>query len=102
MVYVMDVPCHHIYQYGSIPVDFNLSEWTCYYIHGSVNGLICLSYQRIGELVIQIWNPSLSAMLTLPRYGNPFGCTDKIFIQFGFGFDPETDDYKIIKFIILK
>ncbi|KAJ9553267.1 LOW QUALITY PROTEIN: hypothetical protein OSB04_017312 [Centaurea solstitialis] len=84
-------------------VDPNLSEWsTCYHIHGSVNGLICLSYKRIDEPVIQIWNPSLSAMLTLPPYANPFGSTDKNFIQFGFGFDPKTDDYKIIKFMIPK
>ncbi|KAJ9554012.1 hypothetical protein OSB04_018057 [Centaurea solstitialis] len=84
-----------------IPVDANLSEWPCYNIHGSVNGLICLSFRTINnfEPILQIWNPSLSAMLTLPPYGNPFGRIMKIDIQFGFGFDPKTDDYIVIKFM---
>ncbi|KAJ9554007.1 hypothetical protein OSB04_018052 [Centaurea solstitialis] len=87
-----------------IPVNPNSPERFCYNIHGSVNGLICLSYQtsNIAEPVIQIWNPSLSAMLTVPSYGNQFGGTDKNFVQFGFGFDSKTDDYKVIKFTIPK
>ncbi|KAL4589355.1 hypothetical protein LXL04_002261 [Taraxacum kok-saghyz] len=36
---------------------------------GSVNGLICYSYND--DLFIQIWNPSLSAILTLPPYSTP-------------------------------
>ncbi|KAJ9554013.1 hypothetical protein OSB04_018058 [Centaurea solstitialis] len=70
-------------------------------VHGSVNGLICLSYRTSNnaEPVIQIWNRSLLAILTLPSYCNPFGCTEKISIQFGFRFDPKTHDYKVIKFM---
>ncbi|KAJ9553268.1 hypothetical protein OSB04_017313 [Centaurea solstitialis] len=71
---------------------------------GSVNGLICYDYRtdhyRQNDYVIQIWNPSLSAVLTLP----PFNGLDWFLIydsthelHFRFGYDPKTDDYKLLK-----
>ncbi|CAI9286201.1 unnamed protein product [Lactuca saligna] len=60
----------------------------------SVNGLICSSYS---DTVIQIWNPSLSTVLTLPPYFMPCSAYDSIKILFRFGFDPKTDDYKVVK-----
>ncbi|KAJ9553269.1 hypothetical protein OSB04_017314 [Centaurea solstitialis] len=72
---------------------------------GSINGLICYAFRtdrdRQDDYVIQIWNPSLSAVLTLP----PFNGLDWVLIgddatcqlHFRFGYDPETDDYKLLK-----
>ncbi|XP_023762016.2 F-box/kelch-repeat protein At3g06240 isoform X1 [Lactuca sativa] len=60
----------------------------------SVNGLICSSYS---DSIIQIWNPSLSAILTLPPYFMPCSAIDSIRIFFRFGFEPKTDDYKVVK-----
>ncbi|KAL4564428.1 hypothetical protein LXL04_028492 [Taraxacum kok-saghyz] len=63
-------------------------------IIGSVNGLICSHY---GDSIIHIWNPSLSAILTLPPYSTPSSGHNLIKIHFQFGFDPKTDDYKVVK-----
>ncbi|KAJ9553156.1 hypothetical protein OSB04_017201 [Centaurea solstitialis] len=68
---------------------------------GSINGLICYGFRtdrdRQDDYVIQIWNPSLSAVLTLP----PFNGLDWVLIGddacYLFGYDPETDDYKLLK-----
>ncbi|KAL4589356.1 hypothetical protein LXL04_002262 [Taraxacum kok-saghyz] len=60
-------------------------------IIGSVNGLICSSNKT------NIWNPSLSAVLTLPPYSIPRDDDGRIKIFFRFGYDPKTDDYKVVK-----
>ncbi|KAJ9553270.1 hypothetical protein OSB04_017315 [Centaurea solstitialis] len=62
---------------------------------GSINGLICYAFRtdhyRQNDYVIQIWNPSLSVVLTLP----PFNGFHEL--HFRFGYDPKTDDYKLLK-----
>ncbi|KAL7587277.1 hypothetical protein Lser_V15G36528 [Lactuca serriola] len=63
---------------------------------GSVNGLICFSYNLYdGGYVVHVWNPSLSAVLTLPPCLISSCNSSKIHIRFGF--DPKTDDYKVVK-----
>ncbi|XP_023728655.2 putative F-box protein At3g16210 [Lactuca sativa] len=61
---------------------------------GCVNGLICFSYatERDYNYFIRIWNPSLSVSLTLPP--SPFSYNSCYHL--GFGFDPKTDDYKVV------
>ncbi|CAH1425359.1 unnamed protein product [Lactuca virosa] len=61
---------------------------------GAVNGLICFAD---GDYMIHIWNPSLSAMLTLPPYTIPCNENNSSEIYLRFGFDPKTDDYKVVK-----
>ncbi|KAI3524278.1 hypothetical protein L1887_02931 [Cichorium endivia] len=58
---------------------------------GSCNGILCLFNNR--ENSISLWNPSIRHKLTVPR------CSDQKYstwIAMGFGFDPITDDYKIV------
>ncbi|CAH1430338.1 unnamed protein product [Lactuca virosa] len=63
-------------------------------VFGSVNGLICFSYLKNHGYFIRIWNPSLSASLTLPRSS----LSDQTHHPYvWFGFDPKTDDYKVVK-----
>ncbi|KAI3790275.1 hypothetical protein L2E82_03204 [Cichorium intybus] len=59
-------------------------------IVGSCNGILCL-YDR-DEYTISLWNPSIRRKLTLPD------CPRRCFTgqKIGFGFDPITDDYKIV------
>ncbi|KAJ9554354.1 hypothetical protein OSB04_018399 [Centaurea solstitialis] len=63
---------------------------------GSVNGLISFGFpsHHGDDFVVKIWNPSLSAVLTVPSsdYKQHFDC-----LHFRFGYDPKTDDYKIVK-----
>ncbi|KAL4574009.1 hypothetical protein LXL04_020831 [Taraxacum kok-saghyz] len=72
---------------------------TCdYRVIGSVNGLVCFSHNSPNDSVIHIWNPSLSAVSTLPQCSTPFySSTGSIEAFLGFGFDPEIDDYKVVK-----
>lgn len=81
------------------------SDNCCGKVIGSVNGLKCFKYGSNHDSqviygsnhdpeVIYIWNPSLSTLLTLPPYYNPSHSIQQFF---RFGFDPKTDDYKVVK-----
>ncbi|KAL7602618.1 hypothetical protein Lser_V15G23746 [Lactuca serriola] len=59
-----------------------------YWIVGSCNGILCL-YDNSDENHVILWNPSIRRKLNLPIC--PLRC-----FQIGFGFDPITDDYKIV------
>nr|XP_043626112.1 F-box/kelch-repeat protein At3g06240-like [Erigeron canadensis] len=65
---------------------------------GSCNGIICLL-----EFGISLWNFSIRRKLTLPRHPS---FKDEISYPgkaaFGFGFDPVTDDYKVVAISYLK
>ncbi|XP_023761699.1 F-box/kelch-repeat protein At3g06240 [Lactuca sativa] len=74
------------------PVNLESGHTTRIKVIGAVNGLICSFYYLP---VLHIWNPSLSAMSTLPPYSTP-SCLP-FEICFRFGFDPKTNDYKVVK-----
>ncbi|KAJ9553818.1 hypothetical protein OSB04_017863 [Centaurea solstitialis] len=90
------------------PVVMSRSESETVKFLGSVNGLICFCYQLdysysafqlspYNGLVIQIWNPSLSTILTLPPCQLPYPNINFNNVYFRFGYDPKTDDYKLVK-----
>ncbi|CAI9296254.1 unnamed protein product [Lactuca saligna] len=79
-----------------LPVNLQ-SRQTYGNVIGSVNGLICFSYGTLHDSKFYIWNPSLSAVLTLPPSSFPFHDTDMVGIPPRFGFDPKSDDYKVVK-----
>ncbi|KAK1419129.1 hypothetical protein QVD17_28287 [Tagetes erecta] len=92
----------HISNSGSIrlPRSFNLPpRYNRASVIGSVNGLVCfLLTTGVGFVtpVIHIWNPSLSAVMTVAPYavvGD--GVLD---LHYGFGFDLVNDDYKVVNF----
>ncbi|XP_039005094.1 F-box/kelch-repeat protein At3g23880-like [Hibiscus syriacus] len=68
-------------------------------IYGPCNGLLCLhEFAKVA-----LWNPSTRELKTLsqssvqrpPNLGyTAFG------LCFGFGYDPQTDDYKIVRFVV--
>ncbi|KAJ9554006.1 hypothetical protein OSB04_018051 [Centaurea solstitialis] len=61
---------------------------------GAVNGLICFSYHLANRgYIIQIWNPSISALLVVPRLVPSGGFLP----EYRFGFDPKNDDYKLLR-----
>ncbi|XP_052622902.1 F-box/kelch-repeat protein At3g06240 [Lactuca sativa] len=67
-----------------------------YRVIGSINGLICFS----DASDVNIWNPSLNAMLNIPPLSILSHCySDSNICQIRFGFDPKTDDYKVVKFM---
>ncbi|KAJ9554349.1 hypothetical protein OSB04_018394 [Centaurea solstitialis] len=61
---------------------------------GAVNGLICFYYLE-HDFSIQIWNPSISALLVLQH---PCTCGDQN--KFRFACDPYNDDYKVVRLAV--
>ncbi|KAI4323833.1 hypothetical protein L6164_023409 [Bauhinia variegata] len=62
------------------------SLYTCY-------ELVCLVYY---DFNIIIWNPSINKFITLPKPDHG-GCSCHFSTHFGFGFDPKTNDYKVVR-----
>nr|XP_043606884.1 F-box protein CPR1-like [Erigeron canadensis] len=63
------------------------------YVVGAVNGLICLA----SEERCTIWNPSLSASIDLPPWTIGLDHDIRFCLDFRFGFDCKTNDYKVVK-----
>ncbi|KAH7844081.1 hypothetical protein Vadar_024007 [Vaccinium darrowii] len=60
---------------------------------GCCNGVIWFGYT--GTIIL--WNPAIRRYLTLPRPTLRFNDHDTYMISLGFGFDPKTNDHKIIR-----
>ncbi|KAL4589342.1 hypothetical protein LXL04_002248 [Taraxacum kok-saghyz] len=98
VVQLLANPHLQLTNFFKLPVHPKLQSYNLQVI-GSVNGLICSSYS---DSIIHIWNPSLSAVLTLPAYSMPPCSIDSeankwLKVFFRFGYDPRTDDYKLVK-----
>ncbi|XP_059663322.1 F-box/kelch-repeat protein At3g23880-like isoform X2 [Cornus florida] len=71
-------------------------------IIGVCNGLICLSddqFTYVNELFL--WNPAIRKMMPLPRVRVTFQSHGPFQHTIGFGFDPLTHDYKVIRIVHL-
>nr|XP_043626047.1 F-box/kelch-repeat protein At3g06240-like [Erigeron canadensis] len=78
-----------------LPANAPSEDAECF-INGSINGLVCFSSydNRSGDGFIHIWNPSLSAFLTLSPGSNIHSAGFHFIVRFGY--DPKTDDYKVV------
>ncbi|KNA09416.1 hypothetical protein SOVF_153800, partial [Spinacia oleracea] len=61
-------------------------------LHGSCNGVVCISDPQKKDVVL--YNPTTKTHRFLPPTENPY--PDKFSI-FGFGYDSESDDYKVLR-----
>ncbi|KAK8475066.1 hypothetical protein V6N12_035237 [Hibiscus sabdariffa] len=59
---------------------------------GSFNGLVCLHFRKGDVSKFILWNPSIQKCISLPRPR----FSDDVHINFGFGFDSITNDYKLV------
>ncbi|MBA0654557.1 hypothetical protein Goklo_021538 [Gossypium klotzschianum] len=68
---------------------------SCSAVVGSCHGLVCLTFLPQDVLNFIFWNPSIQKYITLPQ---PNICcyTDDVRLNFGFGFDSRTNDYKLL------
>jgi F-box interacting protein len=79
------------------------------HVVGSSNGVVCLAdYTFRGNSGLCIlWNPSIQKVILLPdpnigaNYGR-FTSNGPIIRTLGFGYDPKTDDYKLVKVVYLE
>ncbi|KAK9016784.1 hypothetical protein V6N11_079278 [Hibiscus sabdariffa] len=61
------------------------------FVLGSCNGLICLRFWNVVSKFI-LWYPSIQKYISLPR----LRISNDVHINFGFGFDSRTNDYKLV------
>ena len=66
---------------------------------GSSNKIFCLE-DFDGSYFL--WNPSIQKAISVPRPNTEMGIVSIDFIrQHGFGYDPKTDDYKLVRLVYL-
>lgn len=89
-------PDTELHNFIKLPINFPYEDVPCNVI-GSINGLICFSCGLYSDPLIHIWNPSLTVVMTLPPFTIPYydGYIDGCY--FRFGYDPKSDDYKVVK-----
>ncbi|PRQ50270.1 putative F-box domain, galactose oxidase/kelch, beta-propeller, F-box associated interaction [Rosa chinensis] len=88
---------NHTFQEYSKPQLPAKSFNECFRIVGSCNGLILLSDDYLTETnTFILWNPSIRKSITLPKPHIPHSQYHTVY---GFGFDAERDDYKIVKMV---
>ncbi|XP_060186993.1 F-box protein CPR1-like isoform X1 [Lycium barbarum] len=81
-------------QYAQYDLPFNCSNFF-FNIVGSCNGIFCLNDEMSFCSAFYLWNPSIRKSVKLP---NPTFRADGSFDPtLGFGFDPVTNDYKVVK-----
>ncbi|KAI8534302.1 hypothetical protein RHMOL_Rhmol10G0079700 [Rhododendron molle] len=70
---------------------------------GSCNGLICLSDDLLGyTYTVILWNPAIRRNLTLPMPNICFEDYGPYMFSLGFGFDPKTNDHKVVRIVYLE
>lgn len=81
---------------GITPVEYPSYEYPSYEfeIVGSCNGIVCMFEYNVGK--ITLWNPSIRRKLALPHHPSLKNFSVGSSATVGFGFDPVTDDYKIL------
>ncbi|KAA8524974.1 hypothetical protein F0562_011388 [Nyssa sinensis] len=67
-------------------------------ISGTSNGLVCLSVTPVGSIIL-LWNPATREFKDLPISPISRPQSGPIKVVFGFGFDPNTNDYKVLRIV---
>lgn len=76
---------------GITPVEFPSNDFN---IIGSCNGILCVFD---ADKHMTLWNPSIRRKLTVPSHQHSFRDSFESSSVYGFGFDPTTEDYKIVR-----
>ncbi|KAK2991267.1 hypothetical protein RJ640_023681 [Escallonia rubra] len=74
-----------------VPLPFILPDISLITIHGSCNGLVCLS---LDHKTLALWNPATRECRSLEAPCCIDPCSS---YEIGFGFVPGTDDYKVVR-----
>jgi F-box interacting protein len=87
--------------------DFLVDSFTInpiFRVVATCNGLVCFSNDRPGyghPNQFYLWNPCVRKYVKLPYPNVTFEIRDEIFHSIGFGFDPKTNDYKVVRMVSL-
>ena len=79
---------------SKFPIPFTFRSWFLV-LAGSCNGILCFSdYMTPGCNAVYLWNPSIRMFKRLP-----YTCSTQLRkVALGFGYDSQTNDYKVVKF----
>ncbi|CAN0897058.1 hypothetical protein LINGRAHAP2_LOCUS18896 [Linum grandiflorum] len=88
---------------GEIPLADRTPTWDDYVLVGCCDGIFCFSrmnFVLVSEILL--WNPATSETMFLPLlpFRNPRTPTHILAVSMeiiGFGFDPQTNDYKVVE-----
>ena len=69
------------------------------HVVGTCNGLLCLSDYSLKTDRIFLWNPCVGKYLRLPSPNVTYATHGVFKGSLGFGFDPETNDYKVVRVV---
>lgn len=85
-------------QTPNIPVDMGEFKkvGTTSFVVGSINGLVCIACLGLGRWCF-LWNPSLRQRRSLPKSSILVGDKKRVQVTFGFGHEPGSDDYKVVR-----
>ncbi|KAK4580704.1 hypothetical protein RGQ29_024381 [Quercus rubra] len=72
-----------------------------YSVLGTCNGLLFLSKVFHGDNSFCLWNPCVGKLLKLPSPNITYATHGRFRASPGFGFDPKTKDYKVIRVVTL-
>lgn len=74
-----------------------------YRIIGSCNGLVCITDDQFSYAHDTIlWNPSIRKYVPLPKPRITVFKHGKFEHVMGFGFDPKSNDYKVVRIVYLE
>ncbi|RAL50282.1 unnamed protein product [Cuscuta campestris] len=69
------------------------------FVVGSINGLVCIACLGLGRSCF-LWNPSMRQRRTLPKSSSmPVGDRKRVQVTFGFGHEPHSNDYKVVRVV---
>ena len=70
---------------------------------GTCNGLFCLSDDKLSySNRLCLWNPCVRKLVYLPIPNVTYTAHSGFDATIGFGFDPKTNDYKVVKLVTLQ
>ncbi|XP_031105229.1 putative F-box protein At3g16210 isoform X1 [Ipomoea triloba] len=89
---------HSLVKFGEIEPPFSVLDRHLEFV-GTCNGLLCLSDEdRRGDCCVILWNPSVRKSVCL-RDANLRSSRGNVKHWLGFGFDPVSNDYKVVRVV---
>ncbi|KAK4711003.1 hypothetical protein R3W88_005516 [Solanum pinnatisectum] len=74
-----------------------------YTVVGSINGLVCLVTTTGSRKLIFLWNPSINQFKMFPpKYNMNRQMTRYMDVSMGFGYEKDSDDYKVMRVLSYK
>uniref|UniRef100_A0A2N9H4Y8 F-box associated beta-propeller type 1 domain-containing protein n=1 Tax=Fagus sylvatica TaxID=28930 RepID=A0A2N9H4Y8_FAGSY len=93
-------PLQHLLRFDFLVDSFTINPR--FRVVATCNGLVCFSDDLLGYTnQFYLWNPCVRKYVKLPYPNCYFRNRDEFIHSIGFGFDPKTNDYKVVRMVSL-